>query len=431
MIKIQQDKAVFFNDDRKMNVLVMPQPQAHSISILCSFRDGVAYETEQEWGISHFLEHLNFKGTPQYPSLTAISSALEGEGGQVSAYSTRDATSFWAKVPPWSHRTAFSVLASLISNTDFKDEAVEQEKPIIIQEMERERANARLYNGLSLEDRLLRPHPMGRSPLGDAVSIEKHKAPEISEYKKRVYCSSNCSLVIAGAIDEDEARDCALTISHAMHEGEAREQSLHMQAGSEDDRRKVYHCEYPGLSQVNIAAGWLIQDPDAHLRWLDWSLVNTLIGVGFSSLLYRRLREEHQLTYLVTTQLKLYEPSGTFRIILDTKPEHVKTSIAHITDIFSELARKGVRKDDFERARAQLWGNLTIRTEDTMEYARILGRRIFMEEPATSLAEIGSTIENLSPSIVEELASRHFTEDTMVVSLAGSAEALGKTGLQK
>jgi len=428
MEKIQQEQAFSFNDDRQMNVIVMSQPQAHSISILCSFRDGVAYESEQEWGISHFLEHLNFNGTPQYPSLTAISSAIEGEGGQLSAYSTRDSTSFWAKVPPWSYRAAFSVLASIISNNDFKDEAVEQEKSIIVQEMERERANARLHNGLSLEDLLLLPHPMGRSPLGDAASIAKHDVSVISQYKKRVYCSSNCSLVIAGAIDQDIARDCALTLSCAMHEGEAR-RKVQGKTGPGKDKRKIHHCEYPGLSQVNIAVGWLIQDPDACLRWLDWSLINTLTGVGFGSLLYRRLREEHRLTYLVTTQLKLYEPSGTFRILLDTKPEHVKNSIEHITDIFSGLARNGVRKDDFERARGQFRGNMTVRTEDTMEYARILGRRIFMGEPAESLAEICRRIDSLSPSIVEELAGRHFTEDEMVVSLAGSAEALEKTGL--
>ncbi len=429
MREMQEEEVVFFNDDRKMTVLVIPQHCAHSISILCSFRDGVAYETDEEWGISHFLEHLHFKGTPQYPSLTAISSAIEGEGGQISAYSTRDSTAFWAKVPPWSHRFAFSILGSIVSNTDFKDDAVEREKPIILQEMERERLNARLFNGLSLEDRLIVPHPMGRSPLGDAASIESHKAPRISEYKKRVYCSSNCHLVIAGAIDENTARVCALALSHEMPEGEPRLCDLQSDTGSHTEHGRVHHLQYPGLSQINIGVGWLIRDPDAHLRWLDWSILNTLLGVGFSSLLYRKLREEHQLTYLVTTQLKLYKPSGTFRIMLDTKPEHVKTSIAHITDIFAELARKGVRSEDFERARAQLWGNMTVRTEDTMEYARILGRRAFMGEPVTSLAEIGRKIERLSPSLVEELVSGHFAEDLMVVSLAGSAEALARTGI--
>jgi len=427
---IMQDDVIFYKDERNMAVLVVPQQHAHSISILCTFRDGVAYESEQEWGISHFLEHLHFKGTPQYPSLTAISSALEGEGGQISAYSTRDSTAFWAKVPPWSHRTAFSVLGSIISSAGFSDESVEQEKPIIFQEMERERATARLYNGLALEDLLILPDPMGRSPLGNVNSINAHKASSISDYKRRVYCRDNCFLVIAGAIDESSAKEHAQALSLAMPGGELRQRASSQQNQMERQRKgRVYHRVYPGLSQVNVAAGWLIDDPDAHLRWVEWSLVNTLLGVGFSSLLYRKLREEHQLTYLVTTQIKLYEPFGTFRVMLDTKPENVKASIGHISEIFTELARNGVSRDDFERAKAQLWGNMTVRTEDTMELARIMGRRAIMVEPVTTLSEIGRRVESLSPSIVQELVGRHFSGDEMSVSLAASDSALATTGM--
>jgi predicted Zn-dependent peptidase len=407
-----------------VRILASRRKDMNSLAILVTFRDGVAYENEQEWGISHFLEHLHLLGTPEYPSLTAISGELECQGGQISAFSTRDSTNYWVRIPSPGLGSAFSVLSSVLRNSDFDPAVVESEKAIIMKEMEREKSNFRLYNALNLESSLLSPFRIRRYPLGSLDSVSSFTGDLLTRYAGEVYGRRNCSMAICGAFQEKALRAHIGRFVESLPEGRERLFSPPGSAGGCSDGA-LMEIEYGSLSQITMATGWTIGD-DMKEKWLTFSLLNTLLGVGFSCLLYRILRERHRLTYLVTTQLTAYsaDVGGAFRITLDVDPSKAGEALALIKETVRAVREGHIGKDDFSRARAQLWGSMVLRMDDAMEHARFLSRRMVQRCGPLTMAGIREELFALTAEDLAHCAARYCGEDTMKISLAGSREAL-------
>jgi predicted Zn-dependent peptidase len=404
-------------------VLAMRRRDLNSLAIIVTFRDGVAYESEEEWGISHFLEHLHLLGTPEYPSLTAISRELECQGGQISAFSTRDSTNYWVKIPSWGGEPAFRVLSSVLSNSNFDSPSIESERTIIFKEMDRERSNFRLYNSLNLESALL-SFPIGRYPLGSRDSVNSFSSDFLRRYAAEVYGRRNCSIAVCGAFEEKALKACIERFYHSLPEGRER----HLSPPGKSDgygTGEILEMEYPTLSMVNMVLGWVI-DEDMKEQWLPLSLLNTLLGVGFSCLLYQVLREQHHLTYLVSTQLTAYSAGsgGTFRITLDIEPARAGEALVLIGEVIAGIGEGRITERDLSRSRAQLWGNLVLRMDDPMEQARFLSRRILQNSGPLSLAGMKEEIFGVSGRDLALLAGRYFMEEKMKISVAGSRDAL-------
>lgn len=392
------------------------------LSILISFKDGVAFEEESEWGISHLIEHLHFQGTPRHPSLTAMTGVIEEEGGKISAFSTRDCTSYFAKVPDWGMEKAFQILAEILLNQHFDPETVASEKSIVLHELAKEKANYSFYNSVQLECMTLSPLPISRYPIGTRDAVSHLTAESIESYKKKSYVSGNCFVTVVGAFRERRAHREISALLDSLPDGTARNPR---RDSLTEKAQKIALLEYPAMAQVNVAAGWGIKD-DRFPDWIPWNLLNTLLGVGFGALLYRTLREEHRLTYLVSTALRIYLSGGVFKVTLDVKPEDVGHAIDLIGEVIAMVRNRRIDEGDLLRAKTRMWGNMVLRKEDTLEYARFLNRLIMTECDPRSLQEIKELIFKVSADELAELAERFLSDEARLISLAGSRDSLEK-----
>lgn len=392
----------------------------NSLTILVTFCDGVAYENDDDWGISHLLEHVHLLGTPQYPSTTEISSFMEEEGGKISAFSTRDSTGYWVKTPSWGATKAFKILTHVLSNNRFSRESFESEKGIIIQEMEREKANPRFYNGLHTEGLVLRPRRISRYPLGDEKSINNLTIERVTDYKSSVYGCKNCFITVFGGFEQIPIEQEIENFLSNMPPGSERKREYI--ENNNNNSEKLFFLRYPSLSQANIVIGWGIKYP-IKKDWLLWSLLNTVLGVGFSCRLYKTLREKHHLTYLVTTMLRIYRDAGTYRITFDTKPENTKKAIDLIKEIFEDITEGEISESELERSKARLFGNMVLRMEDTFEYARFLNNLVMNEAKPLTLNDINNELRKLNIEDISSLMKEHLRFEDLIISSAGSKEA--------
>lgn len=424
--KVNELRTVLLPLEQGRRAQLSESGSSNSLSILVSFPDGVAYEERTEWGISHFLEHINLMGTPRYPTLTAISSVLEEEGGKISAYSVRDSTNYWVTIPDWGTEKAFGILADVLANSHFSKETIDSEKTIVIREMEREHANFRFFHSVTSEGALLLPHPIGRHPLGSKDLLEALTPEQISAYKQKACGRSNCYVSVAGKTgDESVLRKGIEALFSALPEGMERHEPREALQPAEHYPRIL---EYPGLSQINLIVGWGIRE-DVRAHWLTIQLLNTLLGVGFGCLLYRALREESQLTYLVATQSRMYLTGTTFRIALDVSPEDTSRAIELIKREIGRVRDGSVSDADLERARSRLFGNLILSSEDSLERAKFLNRLAILDIEPPGLGEMGERIFEITKENLAGLAREFFLEEGMKISLAGSRDALAKARL--
>ncbi|MDQ7824690.1 MAG: pitrilysin family protein [Candidatus Eremiobacteraeota bacterium] len=403
-------------------------PQCNTFSLIVSFHDGVAFEEDDEWGMAHFLEHLTLQGTPEYPSLTALSGVLEAQGGKISAFSTRDTVSYWAKVPSWALDDAFTLLGKVLAPAEFDDGKVASERSIVFSEIDRESSTFRLSHGLMAEGSLMAPSRISRYPLGSRESLGRFTAGQCAAYRKRVYCSENAFISGAGSYEESSLKRGLEGLVEALPCGEARErrdEKVHMVR-----RAPFSRFECPGISQVNLVAGWLLA-MESDEQWVVAGLLNTLLGTGFTSLLYRALREERRLTYLVSTQLRFYRRTGTFRISLDVKPEDAGEALEVIGGVIEKVKRGAFSGEELKAAQARMWGSLVLRLEDTYEYALFLNRRLGAAAGPMRLREVKDAIFSIEGSDLADCAASLLIDDRMLVSAASSREALDKITIRK
>jgi predicted Zn-dependent peptidase len=397
-----------------------PNTSSNALALAVSFRDGVHYEKEREWGFAHFLEHLHFKRTRNFPDFLSIVSSIEEAGGKISAYSTRESITYWVLVPFWHLDRAVRVLEEILTHGTFLREDVEKEKKLIHEEIIREKANPRFYNKLFVEEVLTSPRGLCRHPLGSRRSISEVTKEEMERYKKESYSLANMCISAAGSVERDALAQALGGFLAAFPQGHRRAAHESLEpAPSRSGKR--FMLAYAGARQSNLSLGWLLPAPERRERY-TWQLLNTLLGVGYSSYLFQRLREERALTYLTQTSLRFYETVGTWRIDLDCFEENILPAIEEIRAIIETLRDGRLPPEHLERARKMHWGGLLLSMEDGLERARWLAHTILSRDAACDLAQIEELIMSAGPEDIVRLAREHLDFDKAVISIAGDPE---------
>ncbi|MFH0802507.1 MAG: pitrilysin family protein [bacterium] len=404
--------------------LALHLPAAASVSLILSLRDGVAYESDEEWGMSHFLEHVHLQGCPQLPSMGAVSRAVEALGAQLSAFSTRDSVSYWVKVPAWHRREVFEVLCLLLKNSEFSPESVEKEKSIVAREMARERSNPRLMSHQILEESLLFPSALSRNVLGSDGRLLSFTPAGLKAHKKKYYCANNLFLAAAGNFGDEKEADFLSDFSGIFPRGKVPPGAPDSSGGtSNGGERRALVLNFPEMKQVNLALGWKIAAGSRREK-TAWKILNTFLGVGFSSLLYRRLREERGLTYMVSTRLRFYGKSGIFQILLDVREEDIAGAVEAVYQALGEAAAGSFGEGDLVRARGMFLGNMALRLEDTMEWARWLSQSLLsgIREPDPAFLEEETAA--LQKKQLSRLAQKFLAPADSRLCLAGDASGI-------
>jgi predicted Zn-dependent peptidase len=399
----------------------MPSLRSHSVGAW--LRVGSRHETEEDSGLSHFLEHMVFKGTEKRDAYE-IAYAMESVGGQVDAFTGREQTCFLARGLSEFLPVTLDVLADLVLAPRLTAEDIEKEKKVILDEIHQyeDTPDDRIHDLFA--DVVLRGHPLGRRILGSEETVRSFRPEQVHRYHVRHYTAPNLVVAVAGGFQWDSF--LALTEERfARAPAGARDRSetaLDAAAGvvhHEKDLAQQYLCiGAQGLKHVHPDRQALV-------------LLGTLLGGGMSSRLFQRVREEEGLAYSIFTYSDSYEDAGIFCASMSVLPDHGRRAVRLTLEEFERVADEGVPEDELRSVKAQIKGSLLLGLESSSRRMnRIARSEIYYGRPVP-LDDLIDEVEAISSEDVRRVAGSVLARGrlSLVALGASSGRAYGAEDL--
>ncbi|MDP6605501.1 MAG: pitrilysin family protein [Dehalococcoidia bacterium] len=402
--------------DNGLRIVAAPVPHARSVSISVYMAAGSRYEQEEDAGLSHFVEHLCFKGTERRPDPQQIAVEIDAMGGAINAVTDRELTVYYAKVTPEHTEHAVDVLADMIRNSLFREPEIERERGVILEELAATEDSPAEQVGLLL-DRLLWPgQPLGRDIAGTPVTVMAVTPQRLIDYYRRQYVASAAVVSVAGAIDERQAVDL---LERAFGDWTRGEPGDWLPFAREPRGERVGTIKKE-TEQVHISfgtRGFGYDDADRYA--LD--VLSTLLGEGMSSRLFARLREELGLCYDIHTFVSHLRDTGLFALYAGVDPGKAREAVCEIA---AELkrAREPVSAEELERAQLLLRARLQLRMEDTRAVSAWHGSQEVLDLPRLTPEETIARTNAVTVDDVERAAARVIDDETLQVALVGPVD---------
>ena len=386
-------------------------PHFPSVSVGLWIGAGSMYETKEENGLSHFVEHMLFKST-ENRTTKEIAVEMDALGGQVNAFTSKECTCYYAKVIAEHLPRAMNLLSDLLLHAKMDEEEFEKERGVILEEiaMGEDTPEDLVYDLLA--EAYFGEHPLARPILGTHEQIASVSRQALIEFRKKHYRPDNTVLAIAGQFDLEQFKMMAeKELGGWQAQGET-----HLPAPvngcSGDVKRKkkdieqVHVClSYPGVSQ---------EDDDLY----PLSVMNNLFGGGMSSRLFQHIREEMGAAYSVYSYPSTYANCGTMTIYAGTSPELAQEVIHALHSEIKKLLEEGITDEEFAMAKDQLKVSYVLGLESSSSRMSSIGRSKLMRGKAVDPQDVVRKIEAVTKSDVERIIKRVLTQP-FAASLVG------------
>jgi predicted Zn-dependent peptidase len=373
---------------------------------------GSRIEHGPENGISHFIEHMVFKGT-KTRSAEDIARSVDSVGGGLDAFTSKELVSFNTKVLDEHVPFALDVLADLVLNPLFREEDIEKEKSVILEEIKMEADQPEFVLHESFISNFYRGHSLGKPILGTRETVKKFGPDILREYFGRVYSPRNILITAAGNLDHRKmVRMIADKFSDLPDSGVLPADSVPKTYAPIILKKKE------SLEQVHIAIG-VPAYPLAHELRFPLYILNTVLGGGMSSRLFQDIREKHGLAYAVYSELNLFSDTGCLSIYAGTAAETARQVVDMVVQEFRQLKNDLIGEDELRRAKDHLKGSLMLSLESTSSRMSNLARQELYFDRFMTLDEMLESIESVTRDQVQAIAQEFFTTEQIAVGLLG------------
>ncbi|MEK7221356.1 MAG: pitrilysin family protein [candidate division NC10 bacterium] len=392
-------------------VLTEQMPQVRSVSMGVWVKVGSRYEKAERAGISHFIEHLLFKGT-QSRSAEEIAQAIDSVGGTLDAFTSRENTCLYAKVLGEHLPLAVDLLSDLLLYPRLDPEDIERERRVVLEEIKMvEDDPDDLIHDLFAQQ-LWRDHPLGRPVLGSRDTLQALTRQDILDHLRDFYQADR--VIVAAAGDLEHRRVVELVWSAF---GTWQGRSLPTNGSSPVSYHTVHHAERDS-AQLHLVLG-AEGLPYNHANRYAFYLLNAILGSSMSSRLFQEVREKRGLAYSIYSYLASYYDSGLLAVYAGTSAESYPQVVDLIRAEFARLREGPVDLTEFHRAKAQLKGNLLLGLESTSSRMTRLAKTEIYFGRYFDLDEIIQGIDGVSPQTFAELNRSLFEPDRYALTTIG------------
>ena len=388
-------------------------PHTRSVSIVICVGAGSRYESEEQAGLSHFLEHLPFKGTRNWPTAQAVSEAIEGVGGVMNASTDREMTSFWCKVAQPHFRRAFAVLLDLILDPLLDPEELEKEREVIQEELRMTYDHPTYRADLLIDEALWPDQAMGRDVGGTAESVNAITRDEIHDYMRRQYNPANTVVAVAGNVTHEEVVEALEEATAGWQPGP----SLDWEPVRHYDEGPVVRMEQRRTEQTHLCValpGLAMEDPDRY----DLALLNVMLGDGMSSRLFLNLRERQSLAYDVSSSTTHFRDCGSLIVYCGVEPKKSRAAVRAVVDNLEQMHHEAPA-EELAKAKEYAKGRLLLRLEDTRAVASWLSSQELLRDQVTTPDEAVKRVDEVTLSGVARVARKLFSEDKLRLAVVG------------
>ncbi len=401
-------------------VLTAPSEGTESVSVMVFAGAGSRYETNEERGISHFLEHMFFKGGKKYTNTKEVSAAIDGVGGDFNAFTGKEYAGYYVKVAASEINLACDVLSDMLLNASFPQEEIEKERGVIMEE-ERMYQDTPMYRaGWDFEELLYGNCPLGWDTIGTEKVIRSVNQSDFQKHKDELYTPDNLVLTFAGKIDEAKSMKLAQKFFVGMN-GKKKKDFLPLKKyGS----KKVY-LRTKNTEQAHLVLGFPGL-PAMDKDHFAIKLLSVILGGNMSSRMFLNIREAKGLCYYISTELDNYLDGGALSTRAGIDQSRLHEAITAIRHEYEVCGKKGVTEEEVRRAKDFLKGKITLSLEDSEERAHFYGKQQLLYPKVRTIQEYFAEIEKVKGSQINDLAKRILKTEELRLVVIGKEESEGK-----
>lgn len=386
-------------------------PHVRSVALGIWIGTGSQSERKEENGISHFIEHMMFKGTDKR-SARELAESFDAIGGHVNAFTSKEVTCYYAKVLDQHFSTALEILADMFFHSQFQEEEIEKEKKVVIEEIRMvEDTPDDLVHDL-LSEASLSSHSLGYPVIGTVENVQSFTREQLFAYKNKFYYPQNTVIALAGNLPDDYVDQIASYF--AYHQGEVPDEQQEKPSFTPNIRVKQKPTEQ---SHICMGMPGLKMGDD---RIYHMILLNNILGGNMSSRLFQEVREERGLAYSVYSYHSAYRDAGLFAIYAGTAHGQEEEVLLIVDRILQDISKNGVKPSELNKAKEQLKGSMMLGLESTNNRMSRLGRNELLLGHHLTLDEILEKIEQITLEEVNQLASEIFTSERSLAIISPS-----------
>jgi len=399
-----------------LKVITYDMPEMHSVSLGIWVKVGGRYEAQANKGISHFLEHLLFKGSKNY-SCQKIKESIEGIGGLLNGATTEETTCYLAKFPHRHLERVLDVLSDMVLHPLLLGQDVEKERAVIMEE-------AKMYRDLpgehvqELVDELLWPgQSLGLPIIGLQDSLTQIKRDDLADFQQRYYIAPRILINAVGALSDE----ILLRKVREKFSSRLKEDSLNCSQARKEQTKPQLKLLNKDTEQTHLAMGFHGLAREHPLRHA-LGLLHVVLGANMSSRLFHEIREVRGLAYEIAASIKRFQDAGAFIIRAGIDNAKVNQAVELILKELKKIRDELVSEDEFIRAKEYYLGQIFLTLENTFDHMIWMGEPAITADKIETLDEIISAVNKTQKQDLQKVAQSIFTEDSLNLALIGPLE---------
>ena len=394
-------------------VLIAPTDGTAAVTVLVFAGAGSRYEIQKNRGISHFLEHMFFKGGKKYTNSAAVSMAIDGVGGDFNAFTGKEYAGYYVKVDSTHTELACDVLGDMLLNATFPQDEIEKERGVIIEEYRMYQDTPMYQAGWDFETLVYGDQPLGWDTIGTEEVIRSVNQKDFMDHKNELYTPDNLVVTFAGNITEARAMEMA-------------EQYFGKIGGKKKgafDAVKPHTGKKVALTSKQTEQAHLVLGVEGvsslHEDHFAQKLLSVILGGSMSSRMFLRIREARGLCYYISTSTDNYLDTGLLSTRAGVDQTRLHEAISAIRHEYEVCAKDGITEAELKLSKEFLKGKITLSMEDSEERAHFFGKQQLLYPETRDLPEYFKQIEKVTVAQVNTLAKKLFTTERLRLVVIG------------
>lgn len=389
-----------------------------AVTALVLVKAGSRYEHKQINGISHFLEHMFFKGANRYKNAKAVSEAIDSVGGEFNAFTSKEYAGYYVKTAAQNMRLAMDVLSDMMLNARFDQEEIEKERGVIMEEFNMYQDTPMYQVAWNFERGMFGDQPLGWDEVGTKDVIKALQRDDFVKYKESLYVPEAMVISLAGAVDHDEV----VAMVQELFPLEARKATgkfLPFEAGLPSRERVSLQTKKTEQAHVVCGVpGYAEEHPDHYVL----KVLSSILGGNMSSRMFLSVREEKGLAYYISCGTEGYLDTGTFYTRAGVDVTRIKDAIVAIVEEYKKIAGEVVPESELKKAKEFLKGKLVLSLEDSESVAQMHALNELLYDKIKSLSDISANIDKVTAADVKRVAEDILKDKLIQLAVIGPYE---------
>jgi predicted Zn-dependent peptidase len=412
-------KTIFKNG---LRLITAPMKETQTVTVVVAVAAGSKYENKKNNGLSHFLEHMFFKGTKKRPNTKDIASVMDNVGGEFNAFTGQESTVYYTKVDSKHLDLALDVVSDIYLNSKLDEKEINRERGVILQEINMYEDTPMILVQEMFEELLYGDQPAGWRIIGPKKNIERMGRKDFSDYMRKLYTAPNTVVCVAGNLDHEDVSKKVAKMFGGAKKGKVNTKPKVWEKQSEP-QIKIKHKKTDQAHLVLGARAYDMSHPDRFAL----SLLSNILGGTMSSRLFLSVRERLGLAYYISSAYESSTDSGYFtvRAGVDTDPKKIEKTVKTIIGEIRKIRDKKVSDKELKKAKDNLRGRTALSLESSDEVASFLVGQELLKREIKKPQEILSEIDKVTVNDILRVAKDIFVDSKLNLAIIGPVEDTG------